>query len=147
MSVSWDVYLCYSYGWEAISSVKELPSLNPICRGHIRFLSFTRILGHYWGQKNGGYHLFRIQINCIGWLFGCPNPRCFFDVGTKRFVGTQRREYEASQRVSNRWQTQAPEAQTKACYWQNEHSIVSEELSKCRKSWGLWKRKVEAKKI
>ena len=42
---------------------------------------------------------------------------------------------------------QVLEAQTKACHWENEHSIISEELSKCRKSWGLWKRKAESKEV
>ena len=35
----------------------------------------------------------------------------------------------------------------KVCYWENEHFIVSEELSKCRKSRAQWKRKAEAKEI
>ena len=32
-------------------------------------------------------------------------------------------------------------------YWENEHSTTSEELTKCRKSRGKWKRKIEAKEI
>ena len=35
----------------------------------------------------------------------------------------------------------------KADYWENEHFVVSEELAKCRRSQGQWKRKVEAKKV
>ena len=48
---------------------------------------------------------------------------------------------------SNRWQRQAEEAQEKVVYWEREHSITSEELTKCRKSRGHWKRKTKAKKI
>ena len=51
-----------------------------------------------------------------------------------RFFGTQQREREAFQRESNHWKAQATKAQTKANYWEKEHSIVSKELSKCRKS-------------
>ena len=68
------------------------------------------------------------------------------DIRIGRFFGTQRRE-ESSQKKSNHWKVQASEAQTKACHWENEHSVISEELSKCHKSWGQWKRKAEAKKI
>ena len=64
-----------------------------------------------------------------------------------RFFGTQRREGEASQKKSNHWKTLASEAQTKACHWENEHSVVFEELSKCRRSRGLLKRKAEAKEV
>ena len=39
------------------------------------------------------------------------------------------------------------EAQTKACHWENEHSVISEELTKCRKSRAQWKRKAKAKDI
>ena len=67
------------------------------------------------------------------------------DTKIGHFFGTQHREGEASQRESNHWQTQATGAQTKASYWQSEHSMVFEELVKCRKSQGQWKRKVEAK--
>ena len=42
---------------------------------------------------------------------------------------------------------QASKAQTKACHWENEHSVISEELSQCLKSRTQWKRKVEAKEI
>ena len=63
------------------------------------------------------------------------------------FFGTQRREGESSQRESNHWKTQASEAQTKACHWEKEHSVIFEELSKCHKSWAQWKRKAETKKI
>ena len=69
------------------------------------------------------------------------------DTKIERFFGTQRREGEASQRRSNHWQTQAIEAQTKASYWENEHSVVFEELAKCRRSRGKWKRKAEAKEV
>ena len=69
------------------------------------------------------------------------------DTKIERFFGTQRREGETSQRESNHWQTQATKAQTKACYWENEHSVVFEELSKCRKSRGLWKRKAESREV
>ena len=58
------------------------------------------------------------------------------DTKIGRFFGTQRREGEASQRESNHWQTQASEAQKKAGYWKNEHSVVLEELTRCRKSRG-----------
>ena len=51
------------------------------------------------------------------------------------------------QKESNHWQTQVSEAQTKAGYWKSEHSVVSEALTKCRKSQGQWKRKTEAKEI
>ena len=54
-----------------------------------------------------------------------------------RIFGTQRREGESSQRESNHWKTLALEAQTKACHWENKHSVISEELSKCRKSRAL----------
>ena len=50
------------------------------------------------------------------------------------FFGTQRRECEASQRESNHWKAQAIKAQTKVDYWENEYFVISEELSKCRKS-------------
>ena len=69
------------------------------------------------------------------------------DTKIGRFFETQRRKGEASQRESNHWQTQTIEAQTKASYWKNEHSMVSEELVKCRRSQGQWKRKAEAKKV
>ena len=42
---------------------------------------------------------------------------------------------------------QASEAQTKACHWENEHSVISKELTKCRQSRAQWKRKAEAKEI
>ena len=48
---------------------------------------------------------------------------------------------------SNHWKAQATKTQTKTNYWENEHSVVFEELSKFRKSQGKWKRKVEAKEI
>ena len=65
----------------------------------------------------------------------------------ERFFGTQRRKGESSQRESNHWKTQALEAQTKAHHWENEHSVISEELSKCRKSRALWKRKAEFREV
>ena len=37
--------------------------------------------------------------------------------------------------------------QTKANHWENEYSVVSEELSKCRKSQGQWKGKAKAKEM
>ena len=52
----------------------------------------------------------------------------------RRFFGTQRREGESFQKESNHWKAQASKAQTKACHWENKHSIISEELSKFRKS-------------
>ena len=64
-----------------------------------------------------------------------------------RFFGTQWREGEASQKESNHWKTQATKAQTKADYWENRHSVVNEELSKCRRNEGQWKRKAEANEI
>ena len=69
------------------------------------------------------------------------------DTKIGRFFGTQRREGEVSQRESNRWQTQVAEAQTKASYWKNEHSMIFKELSKCRKSRRQWKRKVEFREV
>ena len=69
------------------------------------------------------------------------------DTRIGRFFGTQRREREASQRKSNHSQRQEKEAQEKAVYWENEHSTTFEELTKCRKGWGQWKRKTEAKEI
>ena len=63
------------------------------------------------------------------------------------FFGTHRKEGEASQKKSNHWQTQATEAQIKASYWKNKHSVVFEKLSKCCKSRGQWKRKVESKEV
>ena len=64
-----------------------------------------------------------------------------------RCFGTQRREGESSQRESNHWKTQVSEAQTKACHWEKEHSVVFEDLSKCRKSRAQWKGKAKAKEI
>ena len=58
------------------------------------------------------------------------------DTKIRSFFGTQRRECEAFQKESNDWQTQATEVQTKAGYWENKHSMVSEELVRCRKSRG-----------
>ena len=54
---------------------------------------------------------------------------------------------EEAQRESNHWQTQAIEAQTIASYWKNKHFVVFEELVKCRRSRGQWKRKAEAKEV
>ena len=56
------------------------------------------------------------------------------DIKIGHFFGTQHREGEPSQRGSNHWQTQAIKAQTKAGYWESEHSVVFEELVKCRKN-------------
>ena len=69
------------------------------------------------------------------------------DTKIGHFFGTQRKKGEASQRESNYWQTQAIEAQTKVGYQENEHSVVFEELVKCRRSRGQWKKKAEAKKV
>ena len=66
------------------------------------------------------------------------------DTKIGRFFGTQQREGETFQRESNDWKTQATEAQTKVDYWENEHYVVFEELSKCHKSRGQWKRKAKA---
>ena len=57
------------------------------------------------------------------------------DTKIGHFLSTQRKEGEASQRESNHWQIQATKAQTKMGYWESEHSVVSEELVRCRKSW------------
>ena len=65
--------------------------------------------------------------------------RCFF--------GIQRREGESSQRESNHWKAQASKAQTKACHWESEHSVISEELSKCRKRRASWKRKAKSREV
>ena len=81
MNVFWDVYHCYTFGSEATSSVKKLPSPNLTYQGHLRFLSFVRMLGHRPKQKDGGSYLFRIQTNYSGWLLGCPDLLCFSDVG------------------------------------------------------------------
>ena len=69
------------------------------------------------------------------------------DTRIRRFFGTQQREGEASQKEFNHWQTQATKAQTKVSYWKNEHSVIFEELVRCRKSRKHWKRKAEAKKV
>ena len=53
----------------------------------------------------------------------------------------------AFEREFNHWQTQQTQAQTKAGYWKNEHFVISEELIRCRKSRGQWKRKAEAKEV
>ena len=44
------------------------------------------------------------------------------------FLGTERREGEASQRESNHWQTQATETQTNVGYCENEHFVVFDKL-------------------
>ena len=67
------------------------------------------------------------------------------DTKIGRFFGTQRREGKVSQREFNHCQTQAIKAQTKAGYWESEHSVVSEELVKYRKSRRQWKTKAEAR--
>ena len=64
-----------------------------------------------------------------------------------RFFGTQWREGESFQKESNHWKTQVSKAQTKVCHWENEHFVISKELTKCRKSRALWKRKAEARDI
>ena len=69
------------------------------------------------------------------------------DTKIRCFFGTLRRKGEASQKESNHWQTQAIKAQTKVGYWKNEHSVIFEELIRCRKSRKHWKRKAEAKKV
>ena len=69
------------------------------------------------------------------------------DTKIGHFFGTQWKEGEASQKNSNHWQTQVIEAKTKVDYWENKHSVVSEELVKCHRSRGQWKREVEAKEI
>ena len=57
------------------------------------------------------------------------------DTKIGRFFGIQRREWEASQREFNNWQSQARKIQKEAVL-ENEHSTIFEKLKKCWKSRG-----------
>ena len=72
---------CTAGSW-AISSVKDSPSQNLTFQGQLLSLSSVRILGHHQRQKNGGFHLSKIQVDYSGWPHRCPNPFYYTDAGT-----------------------------------------------------------------
>ena len=79
-------YLYCIYGWGVISCVKESPSQGPILQGQFQLLSSVKRLGHNFRQKNGGFHLFEIQVDYSGWIRGCLDPTTIlmweFSLGT-----------------------------------------------------------------
>ena len=61
--------------------VKESFSRNLTFQGQLLSLSSVKTLGHHQRQKNGGFHLSKIQVNYKGWLYGCLDLYYYIDVG------------------------------------------------------------------